>query len=103
MKKITAITLLAIFIMVGCMEDNSIVGPTNDLTLEQLPKGRPILGLDYDYLWDDSSSVSKDYDISLDKESAQVNDISDDRTKNSLDEPIINSNRYSWSRKKGGN
>ena len=66
MKKIAALILLTLFILVGCSE-NSVVEPGNDIyNAEQLPKGRPILNdgdddkyLDYDklfYLYDDSTS-----------------------------------------------
>lgn len=58
MKKAVIITLLSLFFIIGCQDDNSILEPnynSNDVTLE---KGRPILLDDSFYAKDvDSSRV----------------------------------------------
>ncbi|MCB9209770.1 MAG: hypothetical protein H6609_10360 [Ignavibacteriales bacterium] len=54
MKNTAILILLSIFLVIGCNEESSILEPSNEVSDGFLPKGRPILNLDYDYLRYDS-------------------------------------------------
>lgn len=102
MKLIPNVIILTLVIMVGYQDNNTIVAPSSYLNLEQMPKGRPIIGRDLDddlFFWDDSSSALKGDGFSLNKETTN----NYEEIKSSSDEPIIYSNRYGWTRKKDKN
>ena len=46
MKKVTILILLSVLFIVGCNDDSSILEPSNNYSVDDLSKGRPILTYD---------------------------------------------------------